>query len=366
MTTGESQDVKKSPNDLQHEQSAILTAKVYMAERKLELHKKWIETQENRQKKMKDRANDFYKLQKKCDELTKKNEKLNEDNKKAEKKCSEASKKARDLQADYYDRTKNIRVTDDDFSTIIAKLGKFSGKLSNFPPNSKPSFNKKLTVTQVKEYFISLHKEDGDEIEDLFTKAGKVDYALVSILIEKYIMKEIVKIVFKAAIHLDDEINKAYTEIQKLFIATKHDDWANELRLKTAKATFDKMHMQGYDKTNDDKTRNSLVDSISENLEGIYNNPKEIKSRIGKLVDMAIDLSLPIRGQEDLVEIIDLKKGNEVYTNQVKPQYRLPTEPGKIKIGISPVFLAKSTSDDEVADTYKKNYTLVYPGKAIY
>ncbi|KAI7894372.1 uncharacterized protein EV154DRAFT_498552 [Mucor mucedo] len=343
-------------------------APIPMSEKKKILKQGWIDKQAIRDIEIKNHKNDLAALHKRYEELETTNIRLKEEKELAEIKSAETSKKARELQAEYYDRTKNIRVTDDDFSTIIAKLGKFSGKLSNFPPNSKSCFKKNLERDQVIERFMKLHKKDELEIKKLFDESpGKADYALVSVLIEKFIMREIVEVIFRAEIHLDSKINDAYKKIRQLFSDTKHEAWINELRLKTAKATFDSMHSPGYDKTRDNETRKGLIMKIMVGLNEFYDKPEDIEARVEKLVDMAIDLSLPIRGQEDLVEIIHLEKGDDVHTNQVKPLYKMSDSVDKIRLGVSPVFLAKSTSDDaEEIETYKKNYTLVYPGKAIY
>lgn len=301
----------------------------------------------------------------------------------AEVKKEAAEKKARDLQAQHYDRSKNIKVTDDDFSTIIAKLGKFSGKLSNFPPNSKSSFKKDLSRELLIRFFIE-HIDNKTQVEFLFDQdKDRIDYALVSVLVEKLITAEIVKHIYRAEIHLDTKINDAFKEIRELLEKTKHEHWISDFRLKISKATYDLIHR--YDKDNkardiNNAKREFVISSIVTKLSVIYNKPEDIRSRIEKLVDMAIELSLPIRGQEDLVEIIDLEVDDEVYKNQVKPMYRQFDSP-KIILGVSPVFLAKSTKDDEnhsaneeeeeeeegdITRTYKQDHTLVYPGKAIY
>ncbi|KAG2212351.1 hypothetical protein INT47_001712 [Mucor saturninus] len=341
---------------------------IQMGGRKEKLAQGWRDRQAIRDKEITKYENELADLQNRYKELETINNELKKEKEMAEKKSADASEKARELQAEYYDRTKNIRVTDDDFSTIIAKLGKFSGKLSNFPPNSKTCFKKNLKPMEVSARFEKLHKEDELEIKKLFGESpDKADYALVSVLIEKFIMREIVEVIFRAEIHLDSKINDAYRKITQLFRDTKHEAWINELRLKTAKATFDSMHSSGYDKTRDNETREGLIQSIMAGLNEFYDKPDDIRARVEKLVDMAIDLSLPIRGQEDLVEIIHLKNGDDVHTNQVKPLYKMSETVDKIRLGVSPVFLAKSTSDDaEEIETYKENYTLVYPGKAIY
>ncbi|CEP09917.1 hypothetical protein, partial, partial [Parasitella parasitica] len=95
--------------------------------------------------------------------------------------------------------------------------------------------------------------------------------------------------------------------------------------------------------------------------------------RIKKLIDMASDLCLPINGQEDVIVLHTLRTNDRVIAKQVKPVYRRVGEEKegdeKICLGIAPVFLAKSTveADDEMlAESYLENYTLVYPGRAIW
>ncbi|KAI9246330.1 hypothetical protein EDC94DRAFT_590211 [Helicostylum pulchrum] len=317
---------------------------------------------------------------KSLEESRKEKEELMKRHKIAEIKKEAAEKKARDLQAQHYDRSKNIKVTDDDFSTIIAKLGKFSGKLSNFPPNSKSCFKKDIPREQLIQFFIKHNIENKAQIEFLFDQdKDRIDYALVSVLVEKLITDEIVKHIYRAAIHLDSKINEAFEEIQKLLIGTKNEHWISDFRLKISKATYDLIHR--YDKDNKARDTNNakrelIINGIVTELSVIYDKQEDIRSRIEKLVDMAIELSLPIRGQEDLVEIIDLKVDDLVYKNQVKPMYR-QFDSTKIILGVSPVFLAKSTIDDEnqsgneeeegdVTRTYLPDHTLVYPGKAIY
>lgn len=298
----------------------------------------------------------------------------------AEEKKEKADEKVKRYQVQHYDRTKNIKVTDDDFSTIIAKLGKFSGKLSNFPPNSKSCFKRNLTREEIIDFFIENNQENKEQIQFLFSQdEEKTDYALVSVLVEKLITNEIVNTVYRAPIHLDEKVNDAFRTIERLLLDSQHELWINEFRLKMAKATFDLINYHDKDgkaKAINAKTKEDLIDRIAFQLSKIYDKEEDIRVRIEKLVDMAIELSLPIRGQEDLVAIIDLNSGENVYRNQVKPLYRFFGEKDII-LGISPVFLAKSTAEDDTqsineedgddaTQSYKIDHTLVYPGKAIY
>lgn len=372
--TGPSTSNEKAPNkDKTEAHPPLAQLPIPMGGKKKQLEKIWANNQAEREEKISYYQNELQTLQDKCRKLEEEAKDLKERKKEAERQSEKANQKAKDLQAQYYDRTKNIKVTDDDFSTIIAKLGKFSGKLSNFPPNSKSSFNKDLALADVTNFFQKVHPKDAEKIYELFYfDTTKVDYALVSVLVEKLIMREITETVFMAPIHLDSKINQAYVELSDYFIKTGHESWVKELRLKTAKATFDMMQDAETKKVNN-AAKKVLVDSIVEKLCKIYDKEEDIRSRIEKLVDMAVDLSLPIRGQEDLVEIIHLEKGEAVHKTQVKPLYRL-SDSNKIQLGISPVFLAKSTSEEDDAQdleedqtqTYKPNHTLVYPGKAIY
>ncbi|GAA5811822.1 hypothetical protein MFLAVUS_005267 [Mucor flavus] len=351
--------------------TAPLCQLIDMNERRKVLFKGWAESE-----KAKKKLEDAFKS---LEESRKEKEVWMERHRIAEKMKEAAEKKARDLQAQHYDRSKNIKVTDDDFSTIIAKLGKFSGKLSNFPPNSKSCFKKDLPREQLIQFFIK-NIDNKAEIEFLFDQdKDRIDYALVSVLVEKLITAEIVKHIYRAEIHLDSKINDAFKEIRELLESTGHERWISDFRLKISKATYDLIHR--YDKDNkardiNNAKREFVISGIVTKLSVIYNKPEDIRLRIEKLVDMAIELSLPIRGQEDLVEIVDLEVGNEVYKNQVKPMYRQFDSP-TIVLGVSPVFLAKSTKDDEnqsvneeeegdITRTYLKDHTLVYPGKAIY
>ncbi|KAI9348385.1 hypothetical protein BD770DRAFT_395320 [Pilaira anomala] len=350
-----------------------------MAKKKLEMEASWDEASKLDRLKLKETQDKLIETMARLNLLQEKNKALEVEKRIADEKRKQADDWAKKLQEQHYDRTRNIKVTDDDFSTIIAKLGKFSGKLSNFSPNSKSFFKKDLPRDQLIHFFINNNQEHKDQILFLFQQDTRVDYALVSVLVEKLITKEIVHHIYRAAIHLDLQVNNAFETIQNLLISTQHEAWISDFRLKIAKATHDLIHRYDHDgkaKAVNDLTRNRVIDTIVSQLSIIYNNENEIRSRIEKLVDMAIDLSLPIRGQEDLVEIIDLKPEDNVYKNQVKPMYR-QLEGNKIKLGIFPVFLAKSTLEDEnqseneeednnITPSYLPGYTLVYPGKAIY
>ncbi|CEP08289.1 hypothetical protein [Parasitella parasitica] len=108
-------------------------------------------------------------------------------------------------------------------------------------------------------------------------------------------------------------------------------------------------------------------------LNPIYDMTPDAVDRIKKLIDMASDLCLPINGQEDVIVLHTLRTNDRVIAKQVKPVYRRVGEEKegdeKICLGIAPVFLAKSTveADDEMlAESYLENYTLVYPGRAIW
>ncbi|KAG2232588.1 hypothetical protein INT48_009797 [Thamnidium elegans] len=364
-STSNATNVKDKPIDMHH--------------RKISLLDDWAIAENTYRKKSIQVKTKLEEAVKKLEKSRKENKELMKHQEIIEREMMAVKKRAGELQAQHYDRSKNIKVTDDDFSTIIAKLGKFSGKLSNFPPNSKSCFKKDLSREELIEFFIKHNFENKAQIEFLFDQdKDRIDYALVSVLVEKLITTEIVKHIYRAAIHLDSKVNEAFEEIQKLFVSTNHEGWMNDFRLKISKATHDLIHRYKDEKAKDinNAKRKLVIDSIVQKLSVIYDKEEDIRSRIEKLVDMAIELSLPIRGQEDLVEIIDLKVDDPVYKNQVKPMYR-QFDSTKIILGVSPVFLAKSTIDDEnqsgneeeegdITRTYLRDHTLVYPGKAIY
>lgn len=292
----------------------------------------------------------------------------------------DVEKRDKQLQAQLYNVTKNIKVTDDDFSTIVTKLGKFTGKLSNLPLSSRSAFKKEVLKQDLVDLFVGNSDErEKESIVALFDlEHDQLDYALVSVLVEKIITADIVKCIFTASIHLNPTINTAYDHINELFTNTNHQQWVKDIRLKLSRATHDAINKQSYpdaDKLHAE-TRENLVNSIVKKLSVIYDPLDEIKTKIEKLVDMAIELSLPIRGQDDVLEIYNLYPGDEIYTSQIKPIYRQMNK-DKIFLGITPVFLANSVVDDEYDDdveegeegtskSYLKDHTLVYQGKAIW
>ncbi|KAI8078990.1 uncharacterized protein B0P05DRAFT_541951 [Gilbertella persicaria] len=272
------------------------------------------------------------------------------------------------VQSQLYESTKPIRVTDDDFSTIIAQLGKFSGKVNNFPPNVKSHFTNK-SKEELSRFFCELWDQDRVQIQALFEE--KMDYGLVSVLVERYLIDKIVKhVLCPKSIHLDTEINKAFHQIVDVYVKTQHQDWIKDLRLKTAKATAELIQKKdpGTIKAID-QAKTALVQDMLNTLSFIYDTTQsDIQQRLEKLVDMASDLCLPMHGQEDVIEIYYLKTKDPVKQSQVKHVYRHLNQQD-IFLSISPVFLAKSTveAEDEVnPDTYLENHTLVYPGKAIW
>ncbi|KAI8375717.1 hypothetical protein EDC96DRAFT_496296 [Choanephora cucurbitarum] len=285
-------------------------------------------------------------------------------------------KEVHQLQNQLYETTKPIRVTDDDYSTIIAQLNKFIGKVNNFPPNAKSHFNQaNRSKEEVTQFFCQLWQEDQQEIEILFQQESqptdKLDYSLISNLIERYLIDRTLKHVLTAdKIHLDSSLNACYAKIDSLYRKTGHQDWANDLRLKTAKATAELIHINDAETLEATQaTKEAIVQDILSTLLFLFDTSQEdIKKRVEKIVDMAAELSLPIHGQEDAIEIYDLKKGDPIKQAQVKHTYRQLNRE-TVLLSISPVFLAKSTvenEDDINPDTYIEHYTLVYPGKAIW
>ncbi|KAL7332412.1 hypothetical protein PS15p_204462 [Mucor circinelloides] len=285
----------------------------------------------------------------------------------------------KEMQNTLYETTKPIRVTDDDFSTIIATLGKFSGKVNNFSPNAKSAFKCMQHPGQVKLFFCGLFEQDTTQIAALFDKAAqsnadKTDYMLVSVLIERYLIEKIVTSVLKTGIHLDQATNASFDRIHRLFVHTKHEAWAKDLRLKTAKATAELIQRKEPQiMATIEQAKTLIAKEITTTLTPLYEMTPDITQRIEKLVDMASDLCLPINGQDDMLVIHTLRANDRVIPSQVKHVYRHVGEEKageeKIYLSIAPVFLAKSTveaDDDMSTDSYIDNYTLVYPGRAIW
>jgi hypothetical protein len=260
------------------------------------------------------------------------------------------------IQTQLYESTKPIRVTDDDFSTIISNLGKFTGKINHLPPNTKSAFTKaNHSRTAVTAFFCKLFPNESDKIQYLFLLNEKLDYALVSVLVERYLTETMVHRVLQAGIHLDQAGNQAHQHIHELFAKTNHTQWQQELRLKMAKATAELLHRQDQHITQvTTKAKQALVEEMVETLDFLYPDYKDaMRQRIEKLVDMAADLCLPMHGQEDVICVFDLNSHSnmKVKETQLKRVYRhMEPESKEIYLGIAPVFLAKSTVDIDEED----------------
>ncbi|CEP08526.1 hypothetical protein, partial, partial [Parasitella parasitica] len=218
---------------------------------------------------------------------------------KAKKRNEELKAKLKDTQNTLYETTKPIRVTDDDFSTIIATLGKFSGKVTNFSPNAKSAFRYMRDPEQTKLFFCGLFEEDTTHIAALFDKASnpdnKTDYMLVSVLVERYLTEKIATSVLKAGIHLDQATNESFGRLQGLFVSCEHEGWAKDLRLKTAKATADLIQRKDPQTlATIEQTKAAIAKEIEIALNPIYDMTPDVVDRIKKLIDMASDLCLPI------------------------------------------------------------------------
>ncbi|KAI9473938.1 MAG: hypothetical protein EXX96DRAFT_460047, partial [Benjaminiella poitrasii] len=282
------------------------------------------------------------------------------------------------VQAQFYEANKPIKVTDDDYSTITLHLGKLMGRIQNIPPNFKASYQKKkqndgLSTTQLKSIFYEWFSiSEKDLIDELLDDHKKADYRLISVLVEKYLMDVIVRDIFNAGIHLDKELNQAYKCIYHSLIQTKHTQWANDLRLRMAKTTADLIRQKDpHTLCAIEQSKKVIIRFLVSQLSRIYHKDnEELKERIEKLVDMAADLCLRIHGQEDEIYIYDLNQKKRstdeheaIYDNQVKHVYPY-LHKDYIHLGITPVFLAKSITDDmddvPSIDSYIENCTLVY------
>lgn len=258
----------------------------------------------------------------------------------------------KDVQNELYIKTKPIRVTDDDYSTIISNLGKLFGKINNFPPNCKSFLKKDVDIRHL------FSPQDQKQLQSL-----PVDNALLSILVEKYIIEILIEQVFQKGVHLNDTINTAYNSVSQLFKSAQHDQWAKDLRLKTARSTWETIHANPPTISSE---KQRVVQKLMQGLSLLY--PESvIQERLEKLVDMAADLCLPLHGQDNPIEIYFPSPSDKIIESQVKHVYH-QLHSNSIYLSISPVFLAKSTleADDDILETYLDGYTLVYPGKAIW
>lgn len=275
-------------------------------------------------------------------------------------------------QGHLYQLTKTIKVTDDDYSTIQAKLAQLIGKISSLPLQIKPQLQ--ADRESIYNYFLQRWPNDHESLQQLFHSEddNKVDYALVSLLIEKLVTEIVVHRIFYAKIHLNHRINQAFASVEQLLIHSNYGHWAADLRLKCARATQDIIQNGKPDVIVDEisQARTKLVDDIVKELLNIFkDDKKEIRCRIESVIEMASDLNLPMHGQEDVMAIHFLNRDDKVIPHQVKAQYRPVGKNGnRIILGITPVFLAKSVQDDEEEnpESYVDNYTIVYCGKAIW
>ncbi|KAI9277652.1 hypothetical protein BY458DRAFT_504712 [Sporodiniella umbellata] len=283
-------------------------------------------------------------------------------------KVQEAHDQVKTIQKKLYDSTKTIQVTDDDYSTIQAKLAQLSGKVASLPVKLKPFYKKE----QAYGYFSLLWPDCQCSLDRLMTDPS--DYALISLLVEKRVMEVVVSHILDTEIFLNPQINQAFSAMETVFIKTQHAHWIPDLRHKCAKATLDILQHQPHSDLASDSTHTKaeLVQSLIRDLSRLYEPNEEIQPRLEKIVDMASQIILPVRGQEDPLVVHHLQPGQKVIPNQVKAQYKCIGKENTILLGISPVFLTKTVHDptenaeEEPIQTYEKDCTVVYSGKAIW
>lgn len=237
------------------------------------------------------------------------------------------------MQNNFHKHVRSIRATDDDLSTIHAKLTMLQAKASQLPMALRSSYQEGQW-TEVLAYFgnrwpalkgtldrlvqhdaktgILVTTTTTNPSEAPTTYERKLDYPLVCLLVEKMVMEILVAHVFDSPVHLGLSVNHHYQALSTFMEHHQANDWSNKLRQQLCKLA---VHANQEHQVGIAEAKSQVVHSLKAELDRIYQiAPEKLLPKITKLVDLAAETSLAMHGQDNSVLFgTDLVEGQTMY-----------------------------------------------------
>ncbi|KAI7898677.1 uncharacterized protein BX663DRAFT_523699 [Cokeromyces recurvatus] len=254
------------------------------------------------------------------------------------------------LEVNFYSYVKQIRVTDDDLSTIQPEISHLLSQLNNTCMGLKAKMDREAGTRFVFNYWsdkvdlIRKHMMTEEEQELL-------DTSYITLFVEKYLITVLLNHIMDVPIHLGVSINDAFQELDG-WMTSRNKEWANRLRQQVCALI---VQQPGDEEDQIQAAKSELLNEILSNLGPVYPTLQQDSRKIENLIQRCSKLNLAVKGQEIKIKRLTIEEG----VTQFDPKTMKATAKGKpngiVLLSITPTFVASDEFDNE--------HGFVIPGK---
>ncbi|KAI8975383.1 hypothetical protein BDF20DRAFT_602967 [Mycotypha africana] len=283
------------------------------------------------------------------EEQNKKCEELEENIQQLQKELEYKKEEYKKLEVNFYSYVKQIRVTDDDLSTIQPEISHLTNQLNNTCMGLKSKMDRQAgtqfvfeqypdKIDDIKKYMMPPPSAATKEDEQL------LETSFITFFVEKYLINILLSNIMDVPIHLGVSINEAFKELND-WMEIRNKEWTNRLRQQVCALVVQQPGEE--EEANIKSAKDKLLERIVNVLGPVYPTLKQDPKKIENLITRALKLNLAVKGQEIKIERLPIEEG----VTKFDPKTMKATAKGKpngiVFLSITPTFIARDELDDE-------------------
>lgn len=247
------------------------------------------------------------------------------------------------LEVNFYSYVKQIRVTDDDLSTIQPEISHLLSQLNNTCMGLKSKMNRQAGTDFVFQYY-----QDKSDLIKKYMMPNDSDDALldtsyITLFVEKYLINTLLSNLIDVPIHLGVSINVPFKEIDD-WMATRNKEWAHRLRQQVCALV---VQQPGDEEPHIQEAKNQLLNDIVSVLGPVYPSLQQDPKKIENLIQRASKLNLAVKGQEIKIERLPVEEGVTKFDPEIMKATAKGKPNGIVFLSITPTFVARDEIDNE-------------------
>ncbi|KAK4515639.1 Transmembrane nucleoporin [Mucor velutinosus] len=254
----------------------------------------------------------------------------------------EAKKEAyQKLEVNFYSYVKQIRVTDDDLSTIQPEISHLLSQLNNTCMGLKSKMDRQGGTDFVFEHWPD--KVDAIKKYMMPTSDGLLDTSYITLFVEKYLINTLLIHVLDVPIHLGVSINDAFQELDD-WMASRNKEWSHRLRQQVCALV---VQQPADEEAQIQAAKDQLLQDIVSVLGSVYPALKQDPKKIENLIQRASKLNLAVKGQEIKIERLPVEEGVTQFNGETMKATAKGKPNGIVFLVITPTFVARDELDNE-------------------
>lgn len=244
------------------------------------------------------------------------------------------------LEVNFYSYVKQIRVTDDDLSTIQPEISHLLSQLNN----SCMGLKSKMDRQGGTDFVFQRWPDKVELIKKYMMPTGDLlDTSYITLFVEKYLINTLLIHVLDVPIHLGVSINDAFQELDD-WMASRNKEWSNRLRQQVCALVI---QQPADEEEQIQEAKDQLLKEIVSVLGSVYPALKQDPKKIENLIQRASKLNLAVKGQEIKIERLPIEEGVTHFDSETMKATAKGKPNGIVFLAITPTFVARDELDNE-------------------